>query len=104
MISVEIHDLIVQEVKKEFPEAEILLFGSRALGNEHPYSDYDIYIIQNSEAPVAENRQKSSRVRRSLAFSGVDADIIVTNPDYYRSTLSDKNSLAYQARHYGVSL
>ncbi|MFW6026463.1 MAG: nucleotidyltransferase domain-containing protein, partial [Candidatus Woesearchaeota archaeon] len=35
------------KVKKDFPDAKIILFGSRAKGNALKESDYDIVVISN---------------------------------------------------------
>jgi predicted nucleotidyltransferase len=44
--------MIKKQVKEIDPSAEIILYGSRARGDEHADSDWDILILVNSKADI----------------------------------------------------
>lgn len=45
----QILDRIRSAVKKQDPEAEVILFGSQARGANNKYSDWDILILVNAQ-------------------------------------------------------
>lgn len=60
-------NVVILKIKKLVreidPEAEVILFGSRARGDEKPDSDWDILILINSKADL-----KSSKIFRHKLF------------------------------------
>ncbi|MFQ5769508.1 MAG: nucleotidyltransferase domain-containing protein [bacterium] len=54
-----------------------MLFGSRARGNVHHESDYDLLVIEKSAQPRYKRASKYRRALKSLRFS---KDIIVWTP------------------------
>lgn len=52
-----INDLIRQEVSNIDPDAEIILFGSRARGNARPDSDWDVLILTGYPVNLSKERQ-----------------------------------------------
>jgi predicted nucleotidyltransferase len=44
--------MIKKQVKEIDPSADIILYGSRARGDERPDSDWDILILVNTEADI----------------------------------------------------
>jgi predicted nucleotidyltransferase len=44
--------MIKKQVKEIDPSADIILYGSRARGDEGPDSDWDILILVNTEADI----------------------------------------------------
>lgn len=54
-----ISSLIKQEVARIDQKAQIILYGSRARGNERPDSDWDILIL--TEYPVDINKERQFR-------------------------------------------
>jgi predicted nucleotidyltransferase len=86
------------------PGSRVILFGSRAWGNEDAYSDYDILVISSESLNIKEKRQYAGRIRKKLASSGIPVDIIVkTEADvsYYRNKIG---SLVREAVRDGISL
>ncbi|MCK4750977.1 MAG: nucleotidyltransferase domain-containing protein [Bacteroidales bacterium] len=51
--------LIKQNIHEVDPSAEVILYGSRARGDEHGESDWDILILTNY--PVSIHREKQFR-------------------------------------------
>lgn len=52
-----ISNLIKQEIARIDPKARIILYGSRARGNERPDSDWDILILTGYPVDITKERQ-----------------------------------------------
>jgi uncharacterized protein len=98
---------ILKEIKKavqlHLSEAEVILFGSRAKGNIHDESDWDILIL--SDRPVDKNLKREIRDSiypiSSKYFSFIQTVIVEkkewhNNPSYYslRKNISENPTLA----------
>lgn len=60
------------------PQSRVVLFGSRARGDERSGSDVDVLVI---EPAVGDPIQESVRLRRSLRGLGVPIDVLVVAQD-----------------------
>lgn len=67
----------VIKIVKEYQPEKIILFGSRAHGNERPDSDYDFIIIKDT---------KTRWIRRALEIPDVpfQADFFVYTPEEFQ--------------------
>lgn len=74
------HDLVAL-CRSELGAEEVWLFGSRARGDRHPDSDWDLLAILPDDAPEeALDPVRVSQVRR---WSGLNADLlVVTRSDF----------------------
>jgi uncharacterized protein len=72
----------IREIIFQFFDSDtgIVLFGSRASGNESPHSDYDIAIISRSK----DKMRKISLVKEELENSTIPFKVDVL--DYYSTT------------------
>ncbi len=92
-----------QELIEEFgrrlavaaPGAEVILFGSRARGEERPDSDVDLLVIEPRE--VDRPRAESARLRRALRGFGVGLDVIVVSREHVDEWGHFKGSLLNDA-------
>ncbi len=69
---------------------KIILFGSRARGNFHKYSDYDILIITERTFTVKEKMELSERIRDNLVRLNFPTDIIIKSEQeiaYYQDKI-----------------
>ena len=64
-------------LQAKVPEAELILFGSRAGETARPDSDYDYVIIVPDSSGTMERKMLASSIRKKLAEHDVDADVIV---------------------------
>jgi predicted nucleotidyltransferase len=62
------------------PGARVILFGSRARGEERPNSDLDLLVIKGED--VVNPRSESARLRRELRGLGVGLDLVVISRGY----------------------
>lgn len=61
------------------PDAQVILFGSRACGEANPHSDLDFLVI---EPKVDDEAEESVRLHRTLRDLRVPADVIVVSREY----------------------
>jgi len=84
---------IGEEIKKciheILPDAEVLMFGSRARNIENPESDYDILLITNSALNPKEKLSLRTEIRKSLLKGGIRSDILI----HSRSEVEKKKKL-----------
>ena len=69
--------LIKAAVSKYFPDAEILLFGSRARNDALIDSDYDILIRIKDQITVKEKIMLRTKIRKELLKSDIRSDILI---------------------------
>ncbi len=68
---------IGEVVRSTLPEAQILLFGSRARGRAAPDSDYDILIIVGRPLDIHAKLALRTRIRKQLLERGIRCDILI---------------------------
>jgi hypothetical protein len=61
------------------PDAQVVLFGSRALAARNPHSGVSFLVV---EPEVANEAEESVRLHRALRDLRVPADVIVVSRDY----------------------
>lgn len=78
--SEELIEEITRRLTAAAPGAKVILFGSRARGQERPDSDVDLLVIEPEE--VVKPRAESGRLRRELRGLGVGFDLLVMSANY----------------------
>jgi len=73
-ITPELIDYIVRKIVRRFNPYKIILFGSRARGDNAPDSDLDLFIVQNG---TGSNRQLRQEIGLALAGRRFAIDLIV---------------------------
>lgn len=75
------NDQIIEVIKKTaldfLPDAEVLLFGSRAINEGSSDSDYDILLITNENLSPKEKLPIRTEIRKSLLGFGIRSDILI---------------------------
>lgn len=86
-------DLLVREIEPD----QIILFGSRARGDNDERSDYDICVLKTG---VAHRRNLAKQIYRSLYDFDLPVDVIVETPERY-AELKNNRFLIYKeiAKH-----
>ena len=71
----------IEEIKKVIrfflPESEVILFGSRARGDNRLNSDYDLLIISKDSLDNHQRLYFQALIRKSLARENILADVII---------------------------
>lgn len=81
-------EIIIQSVDPD----KIILFGSRAKGDNKKDSDYDICVIKKD---VSHRRKVAQQIYRFLYSVGVPVDIIVETPEKFEE-LKDNPFMIYK--------
>ena len=81
---------------------EILLFGSRARGEEGPESDWDFYVLTDRELPFAVRRELITRIRRELARRRIPNDVKLSSAERFKRMKDVCGHLAYEVAREGV--
>ncbi|MGB8492236.1 MAG: nucleotidyltransferase domain-containing protein [Bacteroidales bacterium] len=82
-------DVIKTTAKKYLPDAEVLLFGSRARKEERTESDFDILLITNNALTPKEKLPLRTKIRKALLLLGVRSDILIQS----KSEVDQKKNL-----------
>jgi predicted nucleotidyltransferase len=83
------------------PEA-VYLFGSRARGDFHEDSDYDLLVIVPDDAP--KERRSMATAFEASRQSRVPADIIPCSRTGFERYKNSVGTLCYEANHFGVQV
>jgi predicted nucleotidyltransferase len=93
--------LLLDRIIDEFRPIEIRLFGSRARGEAHTASDWDLFVIVPDDLEAADDLFAGYRLRRQTRTR---ADIILCPLTEFREDQDTPNTLAYEAAHHGVTI
>jgi predicted nucleotidyltransferase len=72
-----IRELIKSVATGYFPEAEVMLFGSRSRNSASPDSDYDVLIVTDIELSSEDKISYRTKIRKELLKEGVRSDILI---------------------------
>lgn len=93
---------LVALCKEEMQAEEVWLFGSRARGDEGPYSDWDVLaIIPDDAPPEIDSLRRAFQVRRK---SGVHADLLTARRSDFNESTDTVNTIAYDVAREGLRL
>lgn len=83
---------IIERILKEIDAEKVILFGSRARGNERPGSDLDLLIIQRGEFTTSRSRwAETVKIRKLLKDLKIPKDILLFSEselDYWKDSLN----------------
>jgi hypothetical protein len=77
MTNNQIVEVIKDTALKYLPDAEVLLFGSRARKEERSDSDYDILLISKANLTPKEKFPLKTKIRKALLLIGIRTDILI---------------------------
>ncbi len=105
MTQTETLHIIKSTVQKSLPGARVLLFGSRARGNENRYSDYDLLVItQQSFAPVEKMNWESKISKALVNLLRAPFDVILQSKDEVQLRRNSIGHIVYYALKDAVEL
>lgn len=70
-----LNNLLIQPLKKK--NAKIYIFGSRARGKHHPFSDVDILFEESTKASISEI--ELSKIKEALEDSNLTIKVDIVN-------------------------
>ena len=77
-VTAELLDEVVRRVLSVGAPREIILFGSHARGDSHPFSDLDLLIVEDSDEP---RHERGWKYRKALKGIYPEKDLVVWTPD-----------------------
>ena len=77
---------IIERIIEEVDPDKMILFGSRAKGENKEWSDYDICVLKRG---IKHRRKLARRIYRKLFGTGAAVDVIVETPEKFEE-LKDK--------------
>lgn len=104
ILPVDMTETIKRVVHEITGARQVLLFGSRARGDHHDDSDYDVMAILDENTSVRDRIRLASRCRAELAALDIDADVLVKGPDEIRDYSDKRGSVVYEALAVGIPL
>ncbi|GIV05076.1 MAG: nucleotidyltransferase [Fimbriimonadales bacterium] len=97
--------IITEEVERSgYRVRRILLFGSRARGEARPDSDWDFFVVTDSELPYPEQREIKARIRRRFVEAGFWGDVFVQSEEAVQKKKANTGFLTYYVLKEGVEL
>ena len=94
----------IKNVVNEFGADDIILFGSRARKTSEKFSDYDILAIFSSQLSRKDKIKTASKIRKKLAESFIDIDILVRNKKEIEIKKMQTGSVIKNALNEGILL
>jgi predicted nucleotidyltransferase len=81
MDKINLDSKLIIEIKNQilsiFSNSEIILFGSRAKGENTLYSDFDLLIITDESMPIKQKYDYRTRIRKELLKFNILSDILI---------------------------
>ena len=105
MSSASIYKTIRQTVQANLPDCRIVLFGSRARGDNDYYSDYDLLIITASTFTPKENIRWSTLLNHAIVKAlKIPVDILINSESEVSEKLELPGHIIRTAIKEGISL
>ena len=77
---------IMEVLIREYQPEKLILFGSAAQGEIHPWSDLDLVVIKKTEKPLLERIEEVLRLVRPK----VGLDVLVYTPDELEALVDER--------------
>ena len=105
MNSLPIYDMIRRTVQTVLPGSRILLFGSRARGDQDGHSDYDLLIITSETFTPQEKIQWSSRLDHAIVKAiQIPVDLLLNSEEEVRQKQELPGHIIRSAIREGITL
>ncbi|MCD6256673.1 nucleotidyltransferase domain-containing protein, partial [Candidatus Aerophobetes bacterium] len=105
----ETKELIKTTIKKVLSQfniklRKIILFGSRARGDHKKDSDWDCFVIVNSDLDREKKRKIIAKIKMELACFGIPNDIIIQSFRVVEERKNDVGYLTYYVLKEGIEI
>lgn len=96
--------MLLLRLLKDTEYKQIILFGSRARGDNREDSDYDILVIVDNKYSIEELRKIECNIRKEMAKNLIDVDILVRTEEITNQYERISGNVIYEAMKEGVLL
>jgi len=98
MNTAEVRHIIKETVQSFLPGARVLLFGSRARGQENQYSDYDVLVVTPDTLAPREKMDCETQIGKTLVqLIRAPFDVIVQSNKEIANRRNAKGHIVYYA-------
>lgn len=98
-------EIITEELGKAgYKVLEIILFGSRARGDESPDSDWDFYVVIDKDIDFKTKKSLIATMQMKLAENYIFCDILLNDIKNYERLSREKSTVSYVARIEGIAI
>lgn len=96
---------IIEEIEKSgFKVVEIILFGSRARGEEKEDSDWDFYVLVDKEIDFKTKKNIIGTIQMKLAEYYIFSDILINSIDKYNILKNELSTVSYITNKEGLRI
>lgn len=89
VISYDIPHQISQAVRRAEPQAEVILFGSRARGDARPDSDWDVLVLLEGKVTAAREEALFNLLYKIELTTEEVFSVLVYEKNYWQQSLKD---------------
>jgi len=100
-----IKEVILEECRKAQVVVErIILFGSRARGDNKEDSDFDIYLLVDNELKFSDMMNIFLKIKRGLAKFDISNDVIIRSRNIFEKNKTCIGFISYYVNKEGVDI
>lgn len=97
--------VITEEIERAgFKVQRIILFGSRAKGDERQDSDWDFYVVINKKIDFKTKKFLVGSILMKLAEFNIFCDILINDEIGYNRLKKEKSTISYLASKEGIRI
>jgi predicted nucleotidyltransferase len=100
-----IKEIILDECQKAGVVVDrIILFGSRARGDNREDSDFDIYVIIDDDLEFSDIMNIFIKIKRGLAKLHISNDVIIRSRDIFEKNKTCIGFISYYVNKEGINI
>lgn len=95
---------IIEKNLNEYTLEKIILFGSRARGNNDTDSDYDVLVIIKEEPDWISRENVCSEIRKVMAKEDINIDLLIRSSNYIETVQNEQGNVINTAIEEGIEM
>lgn len=95
---------IIEKNLNGYTLEKIILFGSRARGNNDTDSDYDVLVIIKEEPDWISRENVCSEIRKVMAKEDINIDLLIRSSNYIETVQDEQGNVINTAIEEGIEM
>lgn len=95
---------IIEKNLNGYTLEKIILFGSRARGNNDTDSDYDVLVIIKEEPDWISRENVCSEIRKVMAKEDINIDLLIRSSYYIETVQNEQGNVINTAIEEGIEM
>lgn len=95
---------IIEKNLNGYTLEKIILFGSRARGNNDTDSDYDVLVIIKEEPDWISRENVCSEIRKVMAKEDINIDLLIRSSKYIQTVQNEQGNVINTAIEEGIEM